>query len=154
MQLNQVAGVNINWTAITEPGLLLSSLLGGHIQVVSDTFSELYPAAQNRDIRFLAVLADQPSPEIEGVPTAIEQGVNLALSTSRVLVGPKGLPADVVSTLDKAIAEITSDPDYKAVASDRAVQIRYLNSADATALWKDLDTKFKPQVEQFKKQSQ
>ena len=153
MLVNEAAGVNVNWTAITEPGLLMSSLLGGHIQVVSDTFSELHPAAQNGDIRFLAVLADAPSPEIEGIPTAIEQGVNVSLSTSRVLIGPAGVPAEIVSKLETAIQEITSDAAYQKAASERAVQIRYMNSADATTLWKSLDAAFLPQVEKFRKLS-
>ena len=153
MLVNEAAGINVNWTAISEPGMLMSSLLGGHIQVVSDTFSELHPAAQNGDIRFLAVLADAPSPEIEGIPTAREQGVDVALSTSRVLVGPAGLPAEVVTMLEAAIEEITSDPEYRKVASERAVQIRYMNSADATALWKGLDEAFRPQVEKFRELS-
>lgn len=153
MQLNQEAGVNINWTAITEPGQLMSNLIGGNIAVVSDTFSELYPAAQNGDIRFLATLASEKTPEIEGIPTAIEQGVDLELATSRVLVGPAGLPGEVVSTLETAIAEITSDPAYQEAASNAAVQIRYLDSGDVTALWRSLDDEFLPQVDAFRKQS-
>jgi tripartite-type tricarboxylate transporter receptor subunit TctC len=150
MLLNEAAGIDINWTAITEPGMLMSSLLGGHIQLVSDTFSELYPAAQNGDIRFLAVLADTPSPEIKGIPTAIDQGIDVSLATSRVLVGPAGLPEEVVTTLETAIAEITADPEYQKVASERAVQIRYMDSEEATALWRGLDDAFKPQVDKFR----
>ncbi|KAA0969339.1 tripartite tricarboxylate transporter substrate binding protein [Aureimonas fodinaquatilis] len=153
MMVSEAADVNINWTAITEPGLLMSSLLGGHISGVSDTFSELHPAAQNGDIRFLAVLADEPSPEIEGIPTAKDQGLDVSLSTNRVLIGPAGLPDDVVSTLETAIAEITSDPDYQKLASTRAVQIRYLNAADAKALWQDMDETFGPQVDKFRELS-
>ncbi|SFZ86043.1 Tripartite-type tricarboxylate transporter, receptor component TctC [Devosia enhydra] len=153
MQLNQKAGVNINWTAITEPGQLMSNLIGGNIAVVSDTFSELYPAAQNGDIRFLATLARETTPEIEGIPTAIDQGIDLELQTSRVLVGPAGLPAEVVSTLETAIGEITADPAYREAASKAAVQINYLNSADVTALWRSLDEAFLPQVETFRAQS-
>jgi tripartite-type tricarboxylate transporter receptor subunit TctC len=150
--LNKAAGINLNWTAITEPGLLMSSLLGGHIQVTSDTYSELYPAAENGDIRFLAAFSDDKT-AVEGVPSAREQGVDVVFSTNRVLIGPKGLPDNVVSTLEKAIGEITSDPEYQKQAAERAVQIQYLNSADATALWKQFDETFKPLVDDFRAQT-
>ena len=149
MLLNEAAKTDLNWTAITEPGMLMSSLLGGHIQVVSDTYSELYPAAKNGDIRFLAAFSDDKS-AIEGVPSASSQGVDVVFSTDRVLVGPKGLPENVVQTLEKAIGEITSDPAYQKTATERAVQIQYRNAADTKALWQEFDTSFKPLVDKFR----
>jgi len=149
MLLNDAAGIDLNWTAITEPGLLMSSLLGGHIQVVSDTYSELYPAAKNGDIRFLAAFADDKT-AVEGVPSASSQGVNVVFATDRVLVGPKGLPDDIVKTLEKAINEITSDPAYQKTAQERAVQIQYRGAAETKALWQQFDTSFKPLVDKFR----
>lgn len=154
MLVNEAADIDLNWTAITEPGLLLSSVLGGHIDVISDTYSELYPSVENGDLRLLAVLAEEGSDDVPGVPTAQEQGVDVIFSTNRVLVGPAGLPDDIVATLEQAIADVTSDPAYQELAAQRAVQIRYLDMAEANTLWHEFDDSFRPLVDQFRAASQ
>ncbi len=79
---------------------------------------------------------------------------DVVFSTNRVLVGPAGLPDDIVQTLETAIAEITSDPAYQEQAKTAAVQIRYLDAAGARALWEGFDPSFKPLVDQFRSQQQ
>lgn len=153
LSFEQAAGVDLNWTAIGEPGVLMSTLLGGDIEMISDTYSELYPSAENGDIRFIASL-DEPPSEVEGVETAVDQGFDVTLTTNRVLIGPAGLPEDVVSTLESAIEEITSDSEYQAMAEERAVQLRYRDAEGARELWQGFDETFQPLVDDFRKTSQ
>jgi tripartite-type tricarboxylate transporter receptor subunit TctC len=151
LRFNQVAGTRLKWSAVEQPGMLLSNVLGGHIDVITDTFSELYPAQQSGDLRILAALAEERQPEFPDFPTAREQNVDLVVTTNRVVIAPKGALGPVVQKLENAIQAITSDPAYQAKAAKRKVQLRFLNSAQTTDLWKRFDTAFAPLVQEFRK---
>jgi len=150
LRLNKVAGIELNWTAMEQAGTALASLLGGHLDIITDTFSELYPHAKSGEIRLLAVFDTQRSPNMPDVPTAQEQGFDVVMTTTRLLIAPKDTPADVVKTLETAVQELIADPDYQAKAQERSVNISFRNSADAAKVWQDIDTNFGPIVREFR----
>jgi tripartite-type tricarboxylate transporter receptor subunit TctC len=152
LRFNQAAGVKLRWTPVEQPGMLLSNVIGGHLDVITDTFSELYPAQQSKDLRILAVLADERQSEFPDVPTARDSKIDAVVTTNRVVIAPKGTPATVVEKLDGAIRAITADPAYQKEALQRKVQLRYLNSAQTTSLWKGFDETFAPLVKEFRAQ--
>lgn len=151
LRLNKVAGIELNWTAMEQAGTALASLLGGHLDIITDTFSELYPHAKSGDVRLLAVFDTQRQPLLPDVPTAQEQGFDVVMTTTRLLIAPKDTPAAVVSTLENAVKElIESDADYKAKAEERSVNIFFRDSAGAAKVWEDIDTNFGPIVKEFR----
>jgi len=150
LRLNKVAGIELNWTAMEQAGTALASLLGGHLDIITDTFSELYPHAKSEEIRLLAVFDTQRSPNMPDVPTAQEQGFDVVMTTTRLLIAPKDTPAEIVKTLETAVQELIADPDYQAKAQERSVNISFRNSVDGAKVWEDIDTNFGPIVKEFR----
>lgn len=64
------------------------------------------------DIRPVAVLSENRDPNQPDVPTAREQGVDVVYTQWMALVGPKGIPSDIVRLLSDTFAEICNDPEY------------------------------------------
>lgn len=153
LRLNKVAGVDLNWTAMEQQGTALASLLGHHIDIITDTFSELYPHAKSGDIRLLAVFDTQRAAEMPDVPTAQELGYDVVLTTTRLVIAPAGTPQPIVEKLQDTVEALINDPDYQAKAKQRQVGIAFKNSADAAKVWEDIDTNFGPIVAEFRKQN-
>lgn len=152
LQLEKAAGVDFGWTPFEEVGTMISSLIGGHIALITDTYSELHAAQEAGDIKIVATLADERPADIQDIPTARESGVDLAFSTNRVLIAPAGTPAEIIAELETAVEELTSDPDYQARAEQSAVQIQFMGTEEVTDLWKGFDETFAPLVDEFRSQ--
>lgn len=150
LRLNKVAGIELNWTAMEQAGTALASLLGGHLDIITDTYSELYPHAKSGDIRLLAVFDTERQPSLPDVPTAQEQGFDVVMTTTRLVIAPKDTPEPAVKTIETAIQELINDPDYQAQTKERSVNIRFRASADAAKVWEDIDTNFGPIVKEFR----
>lgn len=87
----------------------MTALIGGHLDVVSATTPNLIGPMQANAIRVLAVGApERLSAPLEGIPTWIEEGINVVPSSSQGIHGPKNMPQEQVeawaTALDKAVA--------------------------------------------------
>jgi tripartite-type tricarboxylate transporter receptor subunit TctC len=74
--------------------------------------------------RIIAILDKKRSDIVPDVQTAIEQGVNVAMTATRGFVAPAGIPADVAATLDKLLADVNKDADFIA-ACKKSVMITH-----------------------------
>jgi tripartite-type tricarboxylate transporter receptor subunit TctC len=71
------------------------------------------PLVEGKQIKCLAVTGTKRSPALPDVPTLAEQGIKHADVDLRFwfsVFAPKGLPADVIATLQKAIQTALADP--------------------------------------------
>lgn len=90
------------------------SLLGGHIDAVNASPSEVFAFVQSGKLRALAVLADQRiGGALAQVPTLKERKIDLAMGTWRGLAGPKGIPADVLAKLNAIAIKTANEPAVK-----------------------------------------
>ena len=90
------------------------SLLGGHIDAVNASPSEVFAFVQSGKLRALAVLADQRiGGALAQVPTLKERKIDLAMGTWRGLAAPKGIPADVLAKLNAIAIKTANEPAVK-----------------------------------------
>jgi tripartite-type tricarboxylate transporter receptor subunit TctC len=88
----------------------ITALLGGHIDmVVSSDYPPLLEAGQ---VRLLAEIGPEKVPGMEQVPTFAELGYPLALQIFFGLVGPAGLPPEVIATWERTMREIMATPAW------------------------------------------
>ncbi len=93
---------------------VLTGLLSGTVQVgvIADFAGPLAAG----DIRVLAEIGPDPVPELPGVPTFGELGYPLAPTIFYGLIGPPGLPADVIAKWDATMLAVTSTPRFQQLA--------------------------------------
>jgi tripartite-type tricarboxylate transporter receptor subunit TctC len=89
----------------------ITDMIGNRISFMSINPLEVLPHVQAGKLRALAVMDKQPTPLLPSVPTVTS--LQLSNSTATVwwgLIGPKGMPADVVAKLNGALREALADP--------------------------------------------
>jgi tripartite-type tricarboxylate transporter receptor subunit TctC len=90
------------------------ALLGGHIDAVAASPSEVLSQVSAGKLRPLAVLADQRiKGAFEQVPTLKERKIDLSMGTWRGLAAPKGMPADIMAKLTAAAIRTGNEPSVK-----------------------------------------
>ena len=96
-------------------GPMVTDLLGGSVQVVIGDQANLMPHVATGKLRALAVAGPQRSPNALELPTMAEAGlVGFDATAWQGVVGPAGLPADVVRRLNDAFNKVMAMPDVRA----------------------------------------
>ncbi|MCR5867283.1 tripartite tricarboxylate transporter substrate binding protein [Aquincola sp. J276] len=80
----------------------INDLLGGHIEAVTVSPSEVAQHVAGGKLRLLGVMADQRAARFADVPTLKERGVDVSISTWRGIVVPRRTPPQVVEVLRNA----------------------------------------------------
>ncbi len=130
--LSDAAGVKLNEVPYKGTAVQKTDVLGGHLQfglMSAGEVPELHGGAAVAPGQLRAVVQFGPkrSPALPQVPTAVESGANVVMSSERGFAAPKGVPADIVRKLDQAIAESLKDPAFIANASSDAPVLAYLS---------------------------
>ena len=92
-------------------GPMVTDLLGGSVQVVIGDQANLMPHVATGRLRALAVATPKRSPNAPELPTIAESGVAGFDATAwQGVVGPAGMPADVVTRLNEAFNKVMAMP--------------------------------------------
>ncbi len=94
---------------------MATALMGGHIDVVIDSVGTYVPHIQSGKFRLLGALGTSRFKAWPDVPTAVEQGYDVVLSTPLGLAGPKGIPASTLQILHAALRRAMQEPEVSAV---------------------------------------
>jgi tripartite-type tricarboxylate transporter receptor subunit TctC len=112
---DSAAGIKITQVPYRGSVPAVADMIGGHVQMMYGT---LGPAAQHiasGKMSVIAVADPQRSPFMPNVPTLQEQGFKDAdVGAWQALLGPKGMPADVVKLLNTHCNEIMKMPEVTA----------------------------------------
>jgi tripartite-type tricarboxylate transporter receptor subunit TctC len=79
-----------------------NAVLGGHVETQC-TNVQFAVVAESAGAKTLAVASDKHVDALPNAKTFKEQGFDVVLKQSRILVAPKNTPKDIVAVLDKAI---------------------------------------------------
>ena len=93
----------------------VTSILGGHIDLVSTGAGNAAPHMAAGRLRILGVSSPQRLPgQMASVPTWKEQGLDLVYGSWRSLLGPKGLRPEQVTYWENALRKVVESADWKA----------------------------------------
>lgn len=124
-KLKDIAGVDVPVVSFEGGGDTMLAVLNGSVDLAVGEPGEISSQLEAGKIRLLAAFTDERIPAYPDVPTAKEQGVDLALMKIRGLTGPKGLPQDVVKAWETAIPKLLANPEYKAAYTKDSLMPRF-----------------------------
>lgn len=107
-------------------GQATTNLLGGRIEATVQLPAALVSHVKNGSLRVLAVLGSQRDPVLPDVPTAREQGFDVALDMWRGIAVPKGTPRPVITALEEAIRQTVLSPEFKEAGGKIGFQPAFL----------------------------
>lgn len=108
------AGVDVAHIPYKGSANAISDLIGGQVEYMFDNMPSAWPHVESGKLRALAVTTAERSATAPNLPTMQEEGFEgFDVSSWFGVIGPKGLPADVVQTLNKAIREALAKPEVR-----------------------------------------
>ena len=119
--LEEVAGTRFNHVPFKGDGPSMTSLAGGHIDAGLFGIGVI----AGRPVRSLAVLAPRRLSTHPDIPAASESGVAVSKRGLGGLYAPKGLPAPVRASLEKACPTALDGPTYRATSERLRVEPAY-----------------------------
>jgi putative tricarboxylic transport membrane protein len=95
-------------------GEALTTLLGGHIDLVTTAAGNVAAHVESGKLRVVAVASEKRLPGVMAqVPTWKEQGVNLIWGNWRTIMGPKGLTPAQVRTWEGILRKVVESPEWQ-----------------------------------------
>jgi tripartite-type tricarboxylate transporter receptor subunit TctC len=93
--------------------LAINDLIAGHVQLMFESLNSISPHAKSGEVRGLAVSGPRRSPAFADLPTVAEAGVpGYDASTWSGVIGPAGLPKDVLARLNAALNRAIATPAF------------------------------------------
>lgn len=106
----------------------MTSVMGGHVDVLITSFSTIVSAVSNNQMRVLGVASPARNSAFVDVPTFRESGIDLVFSNWNGVVGTKGLTAQQIAYWDSLLGKTVASPEWKATMAKDHQEAVYLPS--------------------------
>jgi tripartite-type tricarboxylate transporter receptor subunit TctC len=144
-QFKQVA--KVDWLTVHYKGgaPAMQDMLAGTAQVMFANISDVIAQVKAGKLDALAVTTPKRSAIVPDVPTVVESGYpGFSFSTWQAVVGPAGMPPEIVAKLNSEIRRIMAMPDVQ-------TQFLALGTDTATSTPEELRAMFVDEVEKIKR---
>ena len=132
MAIERAAGVKFTWVPTQGAGQAMQLVQGGHVAGSISTVSLTVRAHIQGTLRVVAIMERERWDKAPDLPTAIEQGVDVAAGSARGFALPAATPAPIVARWEEAIRRTAQDPDFKALADRDFLIVRHMDRATMT----------------------
>ena len=110
------------------------AVIAGDAQVNFATLPAVVPQIRAGKVRAIGLASRERNPAVPEVPTMAELGLaDFDVGTWSTLVGPRGMPADVVKKINEAVNAVITDPAVRARLVQEGAEIRVMSPAETAA---------------------
>jgi len=111
---NTLAGVKMQHIPYKGRAQAIPDLLGGRITMIFDNMPSALPLVRSGELKAIGVTSAQRSAAAPNIPTLAESGLPGFEATSWfALLGPAGMPRDVLMRINQETAKVLAMPDVK-----------------------------------------
>jgi tripartite-type tricarboxylate transporter receptor subunit TctC len=129
--MNQATGLDVTHVPYKGSAPAVQDLIGGQTQLLIDAGSVLLPQIKGGKLKALAVTGPRRDPQLPDVPTVAELGFAGMESVGfQGLVGPAGLPKDVVDRLAAELARVLAQAEVKAKFASTGSEVHSLGPVE------------------------
>ncbi len=126
----------------------VTAILGGQIDAGFMNIGGIMPRVKAGQLRALAVFEQERARFYPDVPTSGEQGYPTLISSStRGIVGPKGLPAPIVDRLQAIFMKAMKDPEHIDKLEKAGLAIKPMLGEEYIKYFRELHDRTKPLVD-------
>jgi len=112
----------------------MNALLGGQVDATFGAYEEMKAMIDAGRVRPLAIFSRSRLPMLSSVPTMTELGVPVAIDNMKGLMGPAGIPPNVVRYLHDSFRKAMQTPEWKEYVAKSGLTQDY---ADGTTFQKE-----------------
>jgi tripartite-type tricarboxylate transporter receptor subunit TctC len=113
------------------------AIMSGEAQLNFATLPAVIPQIRGGKVRAIALASKQRNPAVPDVPTMTEWGVSdFEVGTWSALIGPKGVPAEVIQKVNAAVAAVLADPAVRQRLVDDGAEVTSMTPAELGSFMK------------------
>ncbi len=129
-QMKTATGVRAAVVTFEGGGDMLINVLNHTLDIGIGEMQEIRGQMEAGKLRVLAVMGEKRLEQLPEIPTAREQGVNVAVRKFRGLAGPKNTPPEVVAAWEAGVQKVLADPAYKKIYMENGLQPAFIPHAE------------------------
>ena len=107
------AGVDVTIVTHDGGGDMMINVLNGSLDLGIGEIQEFRGQIDAGEVRVIGVFTEQRLPDFPDAKTATEEGIDMVVKKFRGIVGPKGLPAEVIQAWEAAVPKVLMDPEFQ-----------------------------------------
>lgn len=108
----------------------VTALLGGNIEAVAVSPSEVYTNVESGDLKTLVILGEAESSVLPGAKTATELGYDITIQGWGGFAVPKDTPDEIVAILEEAAETAINSDAMKELLASKGYEHAYLSGAE------------------------
>ena len=129
--LTKAIGGNLTHVPYKGGSPSVTAIMSGEAQVNFATLPAVVPQIRGGKVRAIGLASKERNPAVPEVPTLAEMGLaDFEVGTWSGLIGPKGVPNDIVQKINSAVSEVVNDPAIRKRLVEEGAEIRLMTPAD------------------------
>jgi tripartite-type tricarboxylate transporter receptor subunit TctC len=144
LMFERAAGVKLTHVPFKGSAEVRAAIMSRQIDIaamnVGESLQSIRGGAPMRNLGQFGPARSNLAPEL---PTGREQGFAFEMVALRGMAAPKGMPADILERLVKAVAQSAADPEFQAQAAKVFAPLRFLTPAQFEKEIRDGDSQFR-----------
>jgi tripartite-type tricarboxylate transporter receptor subunit TctC len=129
--LTKAIGGNLTHVPYKGGSPSVTAIMSGEAQVNFATLPAVVPQIRGGKVRAIGLASKERNPAVPDVPTLAEMGLaDFEVGTWSGLIGPKGVPNDIVQKINSAVSEVVNDPAIRKRLVEEGAEIRLMTPAD------------------------
>ena len=141
--LAERAGYEIEYVPFDDEGQMQTALLSGALDAMVSNPGSILGQLQATQVRAVLFTADQPLPELPGVPTAASLGFTDLPAMPRGLILPPGVPEYAQQWWIRTMQQVVQTPEWKAYIAENHLTEDLRWGADFTAFLDQTQAEFR-----------
>ena len=143
-QLAKLTGAKFRWVVFPGGVESVTAAIGGHVDAVIQTVTEMRPQIEAGKLRLLASAAEKRWPYYPEVKTLRELGYNAVTNGPFGYALPAGVDPAIKERLEKALAEVMAEGDVRKKIDDLGIEPVWRSGKDYAALLKSIEGELVP----------
>jgi tripartite-type tricarboxylate transporter receptor subunit TctC len=107
------AGVDVTIVTHDGGGDMMINVLNGSLDLGIGEVQEFRGQLDAGEVRVIGTFTPERLPDFPDAQTAREAGIDMVVNKFRGIVGPKGLPDDVIKAWEAAVPKVMADPEFQ-----------------------------------------
>ncbi|MBM7599318.1 tripartite-type tricarboxylate transporter receptor subunit TctC [Virgibacillus halotolerans] len=124
-------------------GDIMNALLGGHIDLTSNSMSDLSEQYEAGEVEILAITSPERLDSFPDIPTWQEQGVSVEFPHWRGIMGPPDMSETEIAQWDDMLSEMVETEEWKTDLDNNDLDAFYMNSNETVDFLKEQHEFFK-----------
>lgn len=148
MNFEDAAGVEFKRMVFQGGAAAVTAVAGNNCSVAVPFVSEALAQVEAGNVIPIAISGNNRYVLADQIPTIRESGFDFEHTMWRAIVGPAGLSADVVQTIDKAIGKVMSNPEFQKEALAAGIFSEYMENAKFATYYVENHQLYKKLIEE------